>query len=543
MGWWAIIAAVLAVLAVIYYRAIRNLDFFEKRGIPYAKPMVFLGSMWEVFLQRFSFAEAVEKIYNLYPESKYVGLFEFEMPLLMIRDLELIKSITVKNFDHFPNHRMAFDPDQEPLFSKNIFSLCDERWREVRNMLTPAFTSSKMKSMFVLMRDCAEQYGDYFASLPADQSALELKDAFTKYTNDVIATCAFGIDVNSMKNPKNTFYVYGREATSFGRSQSLRFFAARKFPWLCRLLGIKVFKQKIVDFFKELVASTIKTRDENGIVRPDMIQLMMESRGKLGPGKELTIEDMTAQAFIFFFGGFESTSTLMCFAAYEIGINDQVQKRLQDEIDQVLADCNGQVTYEAINGMKYLEAVILESLRMYPAAVGSDRVCVKPFELPPRVPGAKPYVVQRDDCVWIPIYGIQHDPQYYPEPKKFNPDRFYDDPKQMVNSPSFLSFGVGPRMCIGNRFALLETKVLLFYIFAKCDLAPCAKSSVPLKLDRKGFAMTSENGFWLKIQPRSARKIVNSHFERYQRLSPFDLFAEGNNRGIFGELENTFIFK
>ena len=54
-----------------------------------------------------------------------------------------------------------------------------------------------------------------------------------------------------------------------------------------------------------------------------------------------------------------------------------------------------------------------------------------------------------------PIYGIQRDPQYYPEPKKFNPDRFHDDPKQMSNSPSFLSFGVGPMMCIGNRFALL----------------------------------------------------------------------------------------
>ncbi|XP_043511448.1 cytochrome P450 9e2-like [Frieseomelitta varia] len=506
MDWWPIIAAVLAVLAVVYYRATRNYDFFKKRAIPYEKPMPFLGNMWEAFFQRLSFAEIIEKIYNSNPESKYVGFFEFDSPLLMIRDLDLIKSITVKNFDHFPNHRMAFEADLEPLFSKNIFSLCDERWREIRNLLTPAFTSSKMKSMFVLMRDCAKEYGDYFASLPADQPTLELKDAFTKYTNDVIGTCSFGINVNSMKDPENKFYVYGRESTSFGRAQSLRFFAARHFPWLCRLLGIKVFKQKIVDFFTDLVASTIKFRDENGIVRPDMIQLMMETRGKLGPGKELTIDDMTAQAFIFFFGGFESTSTLMCFAAYEIGINDQVQKRLQDEIDQVLEDCNGQVTYEAINGMKYLDAVILESLRMYPSAVATDRVCVKPFELPPHVPGAKPYVVQQNDSISIPIYGIQHDSQYYSEPKKFDPDRFYDDPKQMSNSLSFLSFGLGPRMCIGNRFALLETKVLLFYIFAKCDLAPCAKSSIPLKLDRNGFSMTSENGFWLKIQPRNAKR-------------------------------------
>ena len=508
MDWWPIIAAVLVILAVVYYRATRNFDFFEKHGIPYAKPTPFWRHICEMFLQKMSPAEIAEKIYNLDPESKYIGLFEVGTPTLVIRDLELIKSVTVKNFDHFPNHRMIFDTDVEPLFTKNIFFLRGERWKEVRNTLTPAFTSNKMKSMFVLMRDCAKEYGDYFASLPADQSTLELKDAFTKYTNDVTATCAYGININSMKDPKNTFYVYGKEATSFGRLQSLRFLATRTFPWLCRLLGIKVFKQEIMDFFKELVASTIKARDENGIVRPDMIQLMMETKGKLGPGKDLTIEEMTAQAFGFFFGGFESSSTLMCFAAYEVGINEQIQRRLQDEIDQVLEDCNGQVTYEAINGMKYLDAVILESLRMYPSVIGSDRICAKPFELPPRVPGAKPYVVQRGDIVWIPIYGIQHDPQYYPEPKKFDPDRFYDDPKQMSNSLSFLSFGLGPRMCIGNRFALLETKVLLFYIFAKCDLAPCAKSSIPLKLDRKGTAMTSENGFWLKIQLRNAKKVV-----------------------------------
>ena len=268
MGWWPIITAVLAVLAIIYYRATRNFDFFKKNGIPYAKPIPFLRSMWEVFFQRLSFAEGVEKMYNLDPESKYIGFFEFETPILVIRDLDLIKSITVKNFDHFPNHRMAFDPDLEPLFSKNLFSLVDERWREVRNILTPAFTSSKTKSMFVLMRDCAEEYGDYFASLPADQSTrLELKDAFAKYTNDVIATCAFGIDVNSMKNPKNTFYVYSREATNFGRrEQAFRFSAAKKSPWLCRLFGIRLIRQKIVNFFKELVVSTIKVRDENGIV-------------------------------------------------------------------------------------------------------------------------------------------------------------------------------------------------------------------------------------------------------------------------------------
>lgn len=509
MNWWAIITAVVAVLAVAYYRLTRVYNFFEKRGIPYFKTVSFLGGIWKAVLQQVSFAEAVKDIYDTYPDAKYMGFFDFMTPVIMIRDLELLKSVTVKNFEHFVDHRTFMNDDQEPLFAKNLFALRGDRWKEVRNMLSPAFTASKMKAMFTLMRDCGKEYGEYFTSLRSEERTIELKDAFTRYTNDVIATCAFGVKVNSMKDRKNKFYVYGRESTSFGRLQSLKFFLIRGAPWLSRILGIKIVRNEIANFFQDLVATTIKTRDEQGIVRPDMLQLMMESRGKLGPGKELTIQDITAQAFVFFFGGFESTSTLMCFAAYEVGVNRDIQTRLQEEIDQVLENCEGEVTYEAVNNMKYLDAIIYEALRMYPIIVAVDRVCVKPFELPPALPGCKPHVVQKDEYLWLPIYGLHYDPKYYAEPRKFNPDRFYGDAsKHLTNSGAFLAFGMGPRMCIGNRFAMLEAKVLLFQIFAKCNLVPCSKTTIPMKLSKKGFAMTADKGFWFNIEPREKNETT-----------------------------------
>ncbi|XP_076750354.1 cytochrome P450 9e2-like [Xylocopa sonorina] len=506
MDWWTIIVAVIAVLGVVMYRSYRIYDYFEEKGIPHSRPIPILGNIWKAVMLRATFADLVRQMYDQFPDAKYIGFFDFMTPVITIRDLELLKSITVKNFDHFTDHRSFVDDTVDPLFAKNLFGLRGERWKEVRGLLSPAFTSSKMKSMFLLMRDCANEYGDYLASIKPGENTIELKEAFTRYTNDVIATCAFGINVNSMKDKENKFYVYGREATNFGRLQSLKFFLIRSSPSLCRMLGIKMIRKKIVNFFTELVATTVNTRKEKGIVRPDMIQLMMETEGKLGPGKEFTIEDITAQAFIFFFGGFESTSTLMCFAAHEIGVNKEVQTRLQEEIDQVLENCNGTVTYDAINDMKYLDAVIHEALRMYPTIVAVDRVCVKQFELPPAVPGGKPHVVQEGEFLWIPIYGYHYDPRYYPEPDKFKPERFYDNVKQMTNSGMFLAFGMGPRMCIGNRFALLETKVLLFHIFAKCNLVPNSKTSIPMKLSKRGFAMTAENGFWFDIVPRAEKK-------------------------------------
>nr|QBC73082.1 cytochrome P450 mono-oxygenase [Osmia bicornis] len=500
---WTIIVASVVVLAIYHFTS-KRYAYFEERGIPYLKAFPFLGSLWKVVLMRASFAATVQQMYNLYSEAKYVGCFDFLTPVILLRDPELIKSVMIKNFDHFPEHRNLSDNADDTLFSKNLFSLNGERWKEVRSMLSPAFTTSKMRSMFVLMKECAKRYGENLASLQADQTILELKDTFTRYTNDVIATCAFGVSVDSMTYRENKFYLYGREASTFGLKQSLKFFFIRSFPRLCRMLKITLLRKGVSDFFKDLIESTIKTRDEQGIVRPDMLQLMMEFRDKGDPSKELTLDDMIAQAFVFFLAGFESTATLMCFTTHEVGVNEEVQKRLQDEIDQVLTDCNGNVTYEAINGMKYLDAIVNEGLRKYPVSVAGDRVCRKPFELPPTLPNKKPYVVKEGEIVSIPFYGIQHDPKYYPEPEKFDPDRFYDDPKQILNSGTFLTFGLGPRMCIGNRFAILETKTLLFYVFANCTLKRCSKTIVPMKLSKQGLAMTPEGGgYWFEIQPRA----------------------------------------
>ncbi|KZC05571.1 Cytochrome P450 9e2 [Dufourea novaeangliae] len=508
---WSVILALVVSLATYYYLK-KKQSYFDVRGIPHYKGLPVLGTMWKAVFQRVTFAESILELYNVRKDAKYVGFYDFLTPAIAIRDIELVKNITVKYFDHFQDHESIQSEATEPLFSKNLFALRGERWKEVRTLLSPAFTSSKMKAMYKLMHECAERYGDFLATIPEGERCLELKDVFTRYTNDVIATCAFGVNVDSMADRDNKFYLNGREATSFGRLKSLKFFIVLNMPYLAHLLGIKLISPVIDEFFKDIVASTIKARDENGIVRPDMLQLMMDTRGKLGPGKELTIEDMTAQAFIFFFGGFESTSTLMCFAAYEVGVNPEIQTRLQEEIDEVLENSNGKVSYEAINDMKYLDAVVNEALRIHPVVVAVDRTCTKPFELPPALPGGKPYHMKKGEYLWIPIYGIQYDPQHFEEPHKFNPDRFFDDPKRIMNSGTFLSFGMGPRMCIGNRFALMEAKVLLFNVFARCNLKPNSKTTIPMELSKKGFQMTAKDGFWFDVEPRKTvcPVLVNS---------------------------------
>ncbi|RLU15511.1 hypothetical protein DMN91_012505 [Ooceraea biroi] len=486
----------------LYYLLFKNMSLFKKHGIPHLMPLPLIGNMGPSLIRRQAVAELVKSTYDVNPDAKYVGMYDFTRPLVMIRDPELIKLITLKHFDTFMDHRAFVDETQDILFGKSLFSLRGDRWRQVRALLTPAFTSSKMKGMFKLMSDCGADFGTYMAQMPPEKRMMEMKDAFTRYTSDVIATCAFGVTVDSMRNPTNEFYVYGREATAFNSIMFLKFFIFRSLPWLARIIGLKFVRKQVMNFFHDLVDTTIKTRDEKGIVRPDMLQLMMENRGKEGK-PDMSIDDMISQAFIFFFGGFDSTSTLMCFAAHEIAINPNVQEALQNEIDKVLEETNGQGTYEAINNMEYLDAVINEALRIYPVAVAMDRLCLEDYELPPTLPGTKPFTLKKGEGVWIPVYGLHHDPKYFEEPEKFDPERFLGERKKSsLNCGAYIPFGLGPRMCIGNRFALLETKALLFHLLARCELKPCEKTSIPLKLAKDGFNMKAEGGFWLNTLPR-----------------------------------------
>lgn len=143
-----------------------------------------------------------------------------------------------------------------------------------------------------------------------------------------------------------------------------------------------------------------------------------------------------------------------------------------------------------------------ETLRKWPPAVATDRICSKKYTIKPTQAHEKPIVLEKGDTVWIPIYGIHYDPKYYPDPEKFDPERFNDENKIKINPYTYLPFGLGPRNCIGSRFALMESKTILFYLLSKFDFCVCEKTDIPIKLNRKVFQLLPENGAWIELKPR-----------------------------------------
>ncbi|XP_043500193.1 cytochrome P450 9e2-like [Polistes fuscatus] len=492
-----IVIIAIRVISVFYFQY----TYWKKKGVPTALNFPLFGINWKMLFSKTSFVDYSKIMYTEVPGAKYIGSMDFISPLLIIRDPELLKDITVKQFDHFPDHRAFVDENIDPVFGKNVFSLRGERWKEMRNTLSPSFTASKMRFMLELVSKCSDEFVNYFVEHPEAAKEVEMKDAFTRYTNDVIATVAFGISVNSMKDRDNIFFQKGAESSNFnGLLNAIKFTLLRVCPGLMKLLRIGFLTSSTAQFFNDIVRETVKARDEQGIIRPDMIHLLIQARDK--ESSNLDIQDIVAQAFIFFLAGFDTSSTLMCFMVYELSIHEDIQNRLREEIDEALLQANGELNYEDLSKLTYLEMVINETLRKYPPAVFMDRLCAKRTVLPPLVPGGKETIIEPDTSLWIPMYGFHHDPKYFPDPDKFDPERFNEENKHNINPYTFFPFGLGPRKCIGERFALMETKVVIINILKKFIIKRTSKTVDPVEFDNKSFNLKIKGGFWVSLELR-----------------------------------------
>ncbi|XP_073817821.1 probable cytochrome P450 9f2 [Musca autumnalis] len=494
--------------AYFYYWATKNNDYFKKRNMEYEKPIFLFGNGLDIILRRKTTFEVLCEMHKRHKGRVY-GAFDNRQPLLMIRDSELIKQIMIKDFDHFVN-RQTFAANSDNLISNSLFMLENDKWRDMRSTLSPAFTGSKMRQMFQLMLQTVDEAMCFMRTQQAsvDSFDVDIKDLTTRLTNDIIASTAFGLQVNSFRDKNNEFYIKAKNAVNFTGFQQYKMIFMMVFPKLAGILKIDIFDKSFTEYFMHLVLDTMKYRQEHNIQRPDMINLLMEARGMIPTEiqkthyRQWTDVEVVAQCLIFLFAGFEPSSGVMSFAAHELMENPHVQQKLYEEIQEIDRDLHGKpVSYELLQKMQYLDMVVSEVLRKWPVPLITDRTCTKDFEYVSPEDGER-IVIKKGDKLRISMCGIQRDPSNYENPDEFNPERFNMENKLKIETGIYLPFGLGPRNCIGNRFALLEVKAFLYYLLRDYRLDVSTRTCLPLRLDPANLQLLPKGGFWLKCVPR-----------------------------------------
>jgi cytochrome P450 family 6 len=154
------ITVVTAIFIGLYFYVTRNFKFWQKLGIPYAQPTPFVGNLKECVLLKTTIGEQLQRIYNEHRDKPYVGIFSFDKPSLLVRDLELVKNILVKDFQNFMDRILSVEDKFDPLICNALINLKGQLWRHLRIKLTPVFTSRKMKMMFYLVDFCGKELAD-----------------------------------------------------------------------------------------------------------------------------------------------------------------------------------------------------------------------------------------------------------------------------------------------------------------------------------------------------------------------------------------------
>jgi len=213
--------------------------------------------------------------------------------------------------------------------------------------------------------------------------------------------------------------------------------------------------------------------------------------------KRLTLDELVAQCVIFFVAGYHTSSATLSFASYLLALNQDVQKKVHQELKQVLQETNGLLTYEAVQKMKYLDNVISETLRLYPPAFKLSRISETNYKL--RDTGV---TIPKGMTLSVPVYAMHRDPELFQNPEHFNPDRFSPEQRAKQIPYSYMPFGAGPRNCVGMRFALLEIKVCLVQIICNFHISACPETKVPLEFGRSRNLL-QPNNIVLRIVSRS----------------------------------------
>ncbi|KAL9922034.1 putative cytochrome P450 6a13 [Glossina fuscipes fuscipes] len=507
---YTLLITLLVIMCLAAYLKLKNIySYWSKMGVPHEKPLFFLGNMKGVGYT-YHWTEINRRVYTKFKDfSPIAGLYTFWTKAVIIMDLDLIKNILIKDFQYFSDRGIFHNERDDPL-TGNLLFLDGDAWRVLRQKISPVFTSGKVKFMFSTIVKVAERLEHACDNIVTKgENQVETKDLCARFTTDVIGECGFGIECNSLEEPRAEFREMGRNVFEKPRHSMLIQTFMFTNPDLARQLRMKHFRNDTSEFFMRVVKETIKLRQENQIKRNDFMDLLielMEKREKLlkqgqlieedDMASGLTYEQVCAQAMVFFLAGFDTSSAAMAFCLYELALNPDIQRKLREEILKVLEKYNSQITYESLKEMTYLEQVFNETLRKYPVVPQLTRVCLKDYCLP-----NSDVILEKGLRIIIPIDAIHNDPEYFKEPDKFNPDRFSSAAiAQQHPALSFIPFGEGPRNCIGMRFGKLQAQIGLIMMLRKFQFSTTSKTKIPLRYFKRSFLLSPESGIYLKIE-------------------------------------------
>lgn len=261
----------------------------------------------------------------------------------------------------------------------------------------------------------------------------------------------------------------------------------------------------------------MQQRDYLNLKDASLLRFLVDMRGADVDDRQLRDDLMTM-----LIAGHETTAAVLTWAVFLLAQNPSKMKKAQEEVDLVLG--KGRPNFELLKELKYIRLIVAETLRLFPQPPLLIRRALKPDTLPGGYNGDKNgYPIPAGTDIFISVYNLHRSPYFWDNPRDFEPERFqvnkasdgiegwdgFDPsrspgalyPNEIISDFSFLPFGGGPRKCVGDQFALMESTIALAMLLQKFDVQlKGSPESVELVT---GATIHTKSGLWCKLRRRS----------------------------------------
>nr|KAG5704131.1 hypothetical protein BaRGS_009661 [Batillaria attramentaria] len=450
------------------------------------------------------------------------GYYEGYTPVLSVSDPVILREVLVKDAANFMT-RKPFP--MAPRKALGLFLENGHQWRRSRSLLTPAFSSGKLKQMMPIMQNSADILVDTLGRLSNKEKSVDVYSAFQGLTLDVIGRCAFGLQTEAQTDEKDEFLTSIRSLFQT-MSTTIILPLVMAVPFLAHFVFalknvVFLFGMNPVVWLRLKLKEIIQIRKSMGpnskVV--DLVQLMLfPSKTRLNKHNrqaeedeqneavdteqlaQMTEREIVAQSMTFLLAGYETTSAVLAFLSHALAQTPDVQARLQKEID---ARVGKEINYESVQNLTYFDMVFDEVCRLFPTA---SQIVTRQATESRVINGV---TIPAGMNIHANIWALHHDPEFWTQPEVFDPERFSAANRDKIQPYTFLPFGSGPRKCIGMRFAILEAKVALVKLLRQFNLSLDHEQQEPIKLIGRG-AIVPQNEVKVKVTKRTLRRLTNN---------------------------------
>lgn len=416
------------------------------------------------------------------PQTRKLGpisvrkMFGTEMIAVSGRDL-VAEVHDEARFGKYVGHHLA---PLRPIIGDGLITVETDHpnWRLAHDILMPGFTREAMQGYHSVMLEVVRELLDRWDGVADSGRTVNVTDETTRLALETIGRAGFGYRFGSFDRRRPHPFV-----SAMNRMLLLANWST--VPPLARLVGPLLLRSGVV--MARIVDDVIKSRRRGaGSEANDLLNLMLNATHPT-TGRRLDSDNIRQQVITFIVAGHETTSGALSFALHYLTRNPDVLARAKAEVDALWGESdNPEPTYTDVAKLRYVRAVLDEALRLWPTAPGYLRVARKDTVLGGR------YRIKKGQWVLVVLPLVQRDPQVWPDPERFDPDRFA--PGQAKNrAHAYKPFGTGQRACIGRQFALHEAVLTLGMILHRYDLNPEAdyrlRVAESITLKPKGFRL------------------------------------------------------